>query len=80
MTKDINKEIQDGIYEKIYQFSKVFQPHPQDSPIIDLCDDQRDGNLIYDPEIKEDLYGAKKNNHISSKAYYMESILQLFIL
>src|SRR5271157_5967611 len=50
MVKDLNKELQDGIFEKIYQFQKVFQPHTQDSPIIDLCEDKYDGNLIHAPE------------------------------
>ncbi|MEP6513240.1 MAG: DUF262 domain-containing protein [Parafilimonas sp.] len=70
MTKDINKEIQEGIYEKIYQFSKVFQPHPQDSPIIDLCDDQRDGNLIYDPEYQRRFVWSEEK-----QSYFIESIL-----
>jgi Uncharacterized conserved protein len=70
MEKDLNQEIQDGIYEKIYQFSKVYQPHPQDSPIVDLCDDERDGNLIYDPEYQRRFVWSEEK-----QSYFIESIL-----
>jgi hypothetical protein len=70
MTKDINKELQDGIFEKIYQFQKVFQPHTQDSPIIDLIEDEKDGNLICNPE-----YQRKFVWSVEKQSYFIESIL-----
>ena len=70
MTKDINKELQDGVFDKIYQFQRVYQPHTQDSPIIDLCEDKSDGNLIYNPE-----YQRKFVWNEEKQSYFIESIL-----
>lgn len=70
MVKDLDKELQDGIFEKIYQFQKVFQPHTQDSPIIDLCEDKNDGNLIHAPEYQRRFVWSEEK-----QSYFIESIL-----
>lgn len=81
MAKDLNQEIQDGIYEKIYQFQKVFQPHTQDSPIIDLCEDKCDGNLIYDPEYQRRFVwnDEKQSSFIESILYGIDTPIIYFV-
>jgi hypothetical protein len=70
MAKDLNKQLQEGVYDKIYQFQRVFQPHTQDSPIIDLCEDKSDGNLVYNPEYQRKFVWSEEK-----QSYFIESIL-----
>lgn len=81
MSKDLDKELQEGIYDKIYQFQKVYQPNTQDSPIIDLCEDRDDGNLICDPEYQRRFVWSeeKQSSFIESILYGIDTPIIYFV-
>jgi len=81
MSKDLDKELQEGIYDKIYQFQKVYQPNTQDSPIIDLCEDKSDGNLLYDPEYQRKFVWSdeKQSSFIESILYGIDTPIIYFV-
>jgi hypothetical protein len=67
--------------ERYYQFQKVFQPNLQDSPIIELVSDQRDGNLDHEPEYQRNFVwnDEKQSRYIESIMYGIDTPIIYFI-
>lgn len=67
----IDNELQQKIFEdEIYQFQRVFQPSPQDIPIIDLFDNYASGKIDHEPE-----YQRKFVWTLAKQSYFIESLL-----
>ncbi|CAH8293486.1 uncharacterized protein DUF262 [Mariniflexile fucanivorans] len=68
---NIDNELQQKIFEdEIYQFQRVFQPSPQDIPIIDLFDNYASGKIDHEPE-----YQRKFVWTLAKQSYFVESLL-----
>lgn len=68
MEKD---NLENNIFEnEIYQFQKVFQPSPQDIPIIDLWENQNSGKIDHEPEYQRKFVWSK-----TKQSYFIESII-----
>lgn len=68
---NIDEQLQQKIFEdEIYQFQRVFQPSPQDIPIIDLHDNWSTGKIDHTPEYQRKFVWTK-----SKQSYFIESII-----
>lgn len=71
MSDKVEENLRKSIFEdEIYQFQRVFQPAPQDIPIIDLWENQTSGKIDHEPE-----YQRKFVWSISKQSYFIESII-----
>ncbi|GAB7087021.1 DUF262 domain-containing protein [Marinifilum fragile] len=69
--KDIDNELQQKIFEdEIYQFQRVFQPSPQDIPIIDLYDNFASGKIDHEPEYQRKFVWTP-----AKQSYFIESLI-----
>ena len=71
MSKEVEENLRKSIFEdEIYQFQRVFQPSPQDIPIIDLWENQMSGKIDHEPE-----YQRKFVWSTNKQSYFIESII-----
>jgi hypothetical protein len=71
MSDKVEENLRKSIFEdEIYQFQRVFQPAPQDIPIIDLWENQTSGKIDHEPE-----YQRKFVWSINKQSYFIESII-----
>lgn len=68
---NVDEQLQRKIFEdEIYQFQRVFQPSPQDIPIIDLHDNWSSGKIDHEPEYQRKFVWTK-----SKQSYFIESLI-----
>jgi hypothetical protein len=68
---NVDEQLQHRIFEEeIYQFQRVFQPAPQDIPIIDLYDNYTSGKIDPSPEYQRKFVWTE-----SKQSYFIESII-----
>ncbi len=71
MSNKVEENLRKSIFEdEIYQFQRVFQPSPQDIPIIDLWENQTSGKIDHEPE-----YQRKFVWSLNKQSYFIESII-----
>src|SRR5690606_35241731 len=71
MSNTVEENLRKSIFEdEIYQFQRVFQPAPQDIPIIDLAENQASGKIDHEPE-----YQRKFVWSLNKQSYFIESII-----
>jgi len=71
MSNTVEENLRKSIFEdEIYQFQRVFQPSPQDIPIIDLWGNQNSGKIDHEPE-----YQRKFVWSLNKQSYFIESII-----
>ncbi len=71
MKNNVEENLRKSIFEdEIYQFQRVFQPSPQDIPIIDLWENQTSGKIDHEPE-----YQRKFVWSTNKQSYFIESII-----
>ncbi|WP_417201356.1 DUF262 domain-containing protein [Bizionia sp.] len=71
MSNTVEENLRKSIFEdEIYQFQRVFQPAPQDIPIIDLWENQTSGKIDHEPE-----YQRKFVWSLNKQSYFIESII-----
>lgn len=68
---NVDEQLQHKIFEEeIYQFQRVFQPSPQDIPIIDLYDNYSSGKIDPSPEYQRKFVWTE-----AKQSYFIESII-----
>lgn len=71
MSNTVEENLRKSIFEnEIYQFQRVFQPAPQDIPIIDLAENQASGKIDHEPE-----YQRKFVWSLNKQSYFIESVI-----
>lgn len=80
--ENIDKQLQQKIFEdEIYQFQRVFQPSPQDIPIIDLYDHYETGKIDHEPEYQRKFVWTpvKQSSFIESLIYGIDTPIIYFV-
>lgn len=67
----IEEKLRQNIFQdEIYQFQRVYQPSPQDVPIIDLYENYNSGKIDHEPE-----YQRKFVWSTNKQSYFIESLI-----